>query len=164
MKVTDKYILFYGKDPFSNFSDHRVVYDGRLFNNSEQVFQWTKAMFFHDTQTAHQIWTCQTAGQAKAYGKRVNGFDKQSWDNINRDFMKHILKKKVEQNPEIKELLLTLGKDHKFVEASPTDRLWGVGYGISDAEMNQGTWGENRLGKCWDDIYDYFNGSHKTLF
>ena len=33
-------------------------------------------------------------------------------------------------------------------QASPTDRIWGVGFGAADAEANREQWGENRLGKC----------------
>jgi len=35
-----------------------------------------------------------------------------------------------------------------WFQASPTDRIWGVGYGAADAEANRANWGENRLGKA----------------
>ena len=34
------------------------------------------------------------------------------------------------------------------VEASPTDRIWGVGFGAADALENRSKWGENRLGEA----------------
>lgn len=33
-------------------------------------------------------------------------------------------------------------------QASPTDRIWGVGFGAADAEENRSDWGENRLGEA----------------
>lgn len=33
-------------------------------------------------------------------------------------------------------------------QASPTDRIWGVGFGAADAEENRSKWGENRLGEA----------------
>lgn len=33
-------------------------------------------------------------------------------------------------------------------QASPTDRIWGVGFGAADAEENRKDWGENLLGKA----------------
>jgi predicted NAD-dependent protein-ADP-ribosyltransferase YbiA (DUF1768 family) len=33
-------------------------------------------------------------------------------------------------------------------QASPTDRIWGVGFGAADAEENRSEWGENRLGEA----------------
>lgn len=34
------------------------------------------------------------------------------------------------------------------VQASPTDRIWGVGFGAADALENRSKWGENRLGEA----------------
>lgn len=34
-----------------------------------------------------------------------------------------------------------------FVEASPFDRVWGIGYDQDHALQNQSNWGENLLGK-----------------
>jgi predicted NAD-dependent protein-ADP-ribosyltransferase YbiA (DUF1768 family) len=34
------------------------------------------------------------------------------------------------------------------IQASPTDRIWGVGFGAADAEENRSKWGENRLGEA----------------
>jgi hypothetical protein len=33
-------------------------------------------------------------------------------------------------------------------QASPTDRIWGIGFGAAEAEENRGEWGENRLGEA----------------
>lgn len=33
-------------------------------------------------------------------------------------------------------------------KASPTDRIWGVGFGAADALENRSKWGENRLGEA----------------
>jgi hypothetical protein len=33
-------------------------------------------------------------------------------------------------------------------QASPTDRIWGVGFGREDALENRSRWGENRLGEA----------------
>lgn len=41
--------------------------------------------------------------------------------------------------------LLATG-DRELVEASPLDRVWGVGYAAENAEKNREKWGENLLG------------------
>ena len=33
-------------------------------------------------------------------------------------------------------------------QASPKDRIWGVGFDAANAEANRDGWGENRLGKA----------------
>jgi ribA/ribD-fused uncharacterized protein len=48
---------------------------------------------------------------------------------------------------DLKDWLLETG-DRELVEASPFDRIWGVGYAEKDAERNRGRWGQNLLGKA----------------
>ena len=42
----------------------------------------------------------------------------------------------------------------EFVEASPYDRIWGIGYSEKDALENIPYWGENLLGKIITDLRD----------
>lgn len=49
-----------------------------------------------------------------------------------------------------KELLET--GDRELVEASPFDRIWGVGFKEADAEKNRHRWGENLLGRALMDV------------
>lgn len=62
--------------------------------------------------------------------------------------MEQTIKAKFDQNPELKSLLLSSEFDGKtFVEASPFDRIWGIGYDENHALQNISDWGENLLGK-----------------
>ena len=55
---------------------------------------------------------------------------------------------KFSQNPNIKQYLLSTG-DRILVEASPFDRIWGIGYIASNAvKVEKSKWGQNLLGKC----------------
>lgn len=39
-------------------------------------------------------------------------------------------------------------KDSELAEASPYDRVWGIGYGVNSREINdKSLWGSNKLGK-----------------
>jgi ribA/ribD-fused uncharacterized protein len=43
--------------------------------------------------------------------------------------------------------LLATG-ERELVEASPMDRIWGVGFAAKDAGVNRHRWGQNLLGKA----------------
>lgn len=43
--------------------------------------------------------------------------------------------------------LLATG-DRELVEASPMDRIWGIGFAAKDAGENRHRWGQNLLGKA----------------
>lgn len=42
----------------------------------------------------------------------------------------------------------TESADQRPEQASPRDRIWGVGYDAEHAEANRADWGENLLGKA----------------
>lgn len=44
-------------------------------------------------------------------------------------------------------MLLATG-ERELAEASPMDRIWGVGFVEKDAGANRHSWGENLLGKA----------------
>ena len=43
-------------------------------------------------------------------------------------------------------------KDTILVEASPFDRIWGIGYDAKNAMKNIDSWGENKLGKVLNQV------------
>ncbi|KAI1739571.1 hypothetical protein F4680DRAFT_422006 [Xylaria scruposa] len=46
-----------------------------------------------------------------------------------------------------RDVLLATGT-RELVEASPFDRIWGIGFGAKDAGNRRGKWGLNLLGRC----------------
>jgi ribA/ribD-fused uncharacterized protein len=48
---------------------------------------------------------------------------------------------------ELKNMLLATG-ERELVEASPYDRIWGIGFAERDAEGSRHWWGQNLLGKA----------------
>lgn len=60
---------------------------------------------------------------------------------------------KFTQDEELKRVLLDTG-DRELVEASPRDRIWGVGFGAKNAEKSRGKWGLNLLGQALMEVRD----------
>lgn len=149
MKITHKFIFFYD-GVFSNFYPARFEKDGLCYHTSEQYFMAEKARYFKDDFTLSEILNSSTPGEAKKLGRRVLGFDPNSWRQVSEEIMMDALRLKF-SIPELKSYLLSSRYDDKiFVEASPYDKIWGVGLDISDPLiLDSNNWeGLNLLGKC----------------
>lgn len=67
--------------------------------------------------------------------------------------MKTGLIEKFSQNPDLKKALVRTG-DAILVEASPFDKIWGIGISAKDAQKNKPWEGENLLGKALMEVRD----------
>lgn len=52
--------------------------------------------------------------------------------------------------------------DREIVEASPRDRIWGVGFGAKNAEGQRARWGSNLLGKALMEARKVLREEQKT--
>ena len=155
MRVTDKYVFFWGGE-LSNFYPCNITFFGvdncwYKFTTSEQFFMWWKAIMFGDDETAKLILDAETPKEAKKLGRKVKGFNEDTWNLVKENVMKSALYKKFVYNKELRDFLLNPEFDGKtFVEASPYDKVWGVGLGEDDQMIDdEKNWlGQNLLGKC----------------
>ena len=153
MIITNDYVLFYG-GPFSNWAESPFELDGITFNCSEQYFMYRKALQFGDTTTANKILKEKSPAIQKELGKKVSGYVESEWNNIRYDVMLTALRAKF-QLPAFKAALLKT--EHKtIVEASPYDKIWGIGLTANDPRaLNPSEWlGSNLLGKCLMQVRD----------
>jgi len=172
------YIFFYGHDWPSNFApaqikDRDMMYQKALFDNgpeyitykdSETYYQAYKAYIMGDRENYYRIIDSPTPAQAKKLSRNVN-LNKNQWDSCRDVIMYSILRKKFEQNPDLMKLLLDEKYDNKiFVEASPTDMYWGIGFseaqlkdyidhnGINPMDDPAVEKGKNMLGKLLNEL------------
>jgi ribA/ribD-fused uncharacterized protein len=61
------------------------------------------------------------------------------------------LREKFSQNKDLKNFLLSY-REFIIVEASPYDRIWGIGYDDRSAINNIKDWGENLLGRILNEL------------
>ena len=155
MKLThDNLIAFWSnKDPkigiFSNwytctFKDN----SGRQFNCTEQFMMYYKAKLFKDFEIAEKIMSTTDQKTMKDLGRQVHNFDEAVWNKVKYAIVYQANFFKFTQNPDLEEALLaTSGK--VLVEASPYDKIWGVGMSASNNDiLDTHKWrGENLLGK-----------------
>ena len=108
-----------------------------------------KAVLFDDQEIADMIALEPKASKQKALGRKVKGFNNETWNEKREKIVEDGNWWKFTQPKEgdLRGLLLKTG-DRLLVEASPYDRIWGVGYSAAYAEANRGNWGDNLLGKA----------------
>lgn len=123
------------------------------FSCSEQYFMWRKALLFNDKEIAHKILIAPyDPANYKALGRKVKGFDDTNWDIHKFPIMydANYYKFADPANADLKRWLINTG-DAILVEASPYDKIWGIGISEQEANISQNvvSWrGENLLGEA----------------
>lgn len=153
MKITDKYVLFWS-GIFSNFAKTEYVsHDGITFCCSEQEFMYRKAIHFNDIPVAEKILIATDPKEIKALGREVKNFCSDEWSRVSRDYMFRACLSKFSTVPKARKAILSYPGLH-FVEASPYDRIWGIGLGETDPlAWDASSWrGTNWLGQVLDEV------------
>ena len=134
---------------------------GREFNCAEQAMMFFKALLFEDYESCEKIIKSKNPREQKKLGRKVKNFKPEIWDLAKFEIVKNINFHKFNQNESLKKQLLEEDCD-LFVEASPFDRIWGIGYSEEDALNFKSNWGENLLGKALTEIRNEFLSSSKN--
>jgi len=112
---------------------------------------YQKAILFSDPDTASLILETTSPKEQKALGRQVQNFDNDVWlKNRGRivgdgSYWKFV--NSLKEGEDLKGMLLATG-DREIVEASPMDKIWGIGFGEKNAERMRARWGLNLLGKA----------------
>ncbi|MCZ7652961.1 MAG: NADAR family protein [Thermoanaerobaculia bacterium] len=121
--------------------------DGVAYPTAEHFMMASKARLFDDADAYDQILANPDPAHAKAVGRLIRGFDEHKWRPARYGFVVEGNLAKFRQNSEVRGFLLSIREDI-FVEASPTDTVWGIGLRESDpAALDPEKWrGLNLLG------------------
>jgi ribA/ribD-fused uncharacterized protein len=117
------------------------------FTSVEQFMMFSKAKLFGDETAAEAILAARHPKDQKAIGRGVKGFDLAAWKAKRESIVYVGCREKFAQNPGLRSLLLATAPT-ELVEASPYDRIWGVGLGERDPLiLDKANWqGTNLLG------------------
>jgi len=123
-----------------NNSEYRV-------NCAEQAMMLYKASVFNDEESFQKILQSTSPKDQKALGKKVKNFDQSVWEENVVNFVSYSNYKKFISNDKFKELII-LTDPYILIEASPYDRIWGIGYLEDDVNVfnEKDKWGTNWLG------------------
>lgn len=156
--LREEYYFFYEtKHPFSQWHKSMFQIDGLWFNSAEQYMMYRKAKLFKDLQIADKIMLSKNVREQKSLGREVKNFDSRVWYENALSIVYKGNKAKFEQNPKYLELLLST-KGKTLVEASPTDKVWGIGMTQDDKDVkNIFKWrGTNWLGIVLTELREEF--------
>ena len=136
-----------GKHVLSQWWPATFSIDDQRYPTAEHYMMAQKARLFGDDETHVKILAAGTPSKAKAFGRRVRGFDEQRWMTHRFQIAVRGNTAKFAQNPELKDWLIGTGS-LVLVEASPLDKIWGIGLAASDKRaLDPRTWrGLNLLG------------------
>ena len=157
-----KYVFFWGhqesgaqvtKSCFSQWYDAPFEEEGLAFLTAEHYMMYHKARLFGDLAAAERVLAAGNPGEAKAIGREVQGFDQQRWEAARFEIVVNANLAKFSQHSALKAFLL--GTENRvLVEASPVDRIWGIGLAQDvAAAANPNQWkGLNLLGFALMDL------------
>ncbi|KAI9796465.1 MAG: hypothetical protein M1833_006133 [Piccolia ochrophora] len=120
------------------------------YQNAEQYMMHHKGLLFApDSPITASILTTPdvTPRTIKQLGRQIPDFVESEWHEHRFSIVVDANLLKFTQDPRLKKLLLDTG-DKALVEASPRDRIWGIGFGKKNAPAQRARWGQNLLGKA----------------
>jgi len=139
--ATPKYVLFWGHQPSSDGSigkgclsqwfEASFQVDGQTYLTAEHFMMAEKARLFGDEEARASILAAGTPARTKKLGRGVKGFDDALWEQARFDIVVRANEAKFSQNRALRDYLITTG-DRVLVEASPVDRIWGIGLAAND--------------------------------
>ena len=125
----------------------------RKFSSAEQWMMYCKAMLFLDLEIADKIMVTDNSRKIKQLGREVKRFNENTWKVFRWRFIYEGNKYKFTQNEKLKEYLFAT-KGTTLVEASPYDKIWGIGLRATDSKARKrSTWqGKNLLGEILTEL------------
>lgn len=160
-----QFVYFWAEKPTKNGVSETCLsqwYDtafevaGVKYHTAEQYMMAQKALLFNDLVVYGEIMAADNPREYKKLGRKIRNFDGKVWDTKKYEIVVEGNKAKFSQNVELKEFILSTG-DAILVEASPYDKIWGIGlYPAQAAKGSVDEWkGLNLLGCALMEVRDW---------
>ena len=146
----DQYCFFWQTgSPFSQWTPSRYECNDYEYSCAEQGMMHSKALLFGDEVTAQEIMDATSPRTMKQLGQtKVRNFEEKKWKKNRERIVYEQNVAKFSQNEHLLWALMNT-RDRILVEASPSDKIWGIGLHERDAvQVPANRWkGLNLLGK-----------------
>ncbi|KAL0936227.1 uncharacterized protein CTRU02_208442 [Colletotrichum truncatum] len=140
---------WWASDPYCSHPSSSSSPDSSIitYKTAEHYMMHGKAILFNDPETALAILEADHPREVKTLGRKVANFNEDVWNESRERIVREGNLLKFRSSPELKAQLLATG-DRELVEASPFDRIWGIGFSPQKAPTTKrSAWGLNLLGK-----------------
>lgn len=153
--MKNKLFTFFWHGPFSQWHKSKFISNGVEYFWCEQFMMASKARLFKDDITLEKIMKSTSPKEIKDLGREVKNFNQEVWDKYKFNIVMMGNFCKFNQNIGLKNLLLETGNTI-LVEASPYDKVWGIGLSEESLDaLDMNKWmGENLLGKALTSVRD----------
>ncbi|KAG9002176.1 hypothetical protein FRB93_011802 [Tulasnella sp. JGI-2019a] len=131
------------------------------YPTAETWMMYHKAVLFEDAAIAEEILATTDPKKTRALGRRISNFDEEIWEMKRYDIVLAGNIAKFKASEECKKNLLATG-NKILVEASPSDRNWGIGFTAKNAPANQSKWGLNLLGRVLVEVRETLRQESST--
>jgi ribA/ribD-fused uncharacterized protein len=152
--VKEEFIFYFGQESvFSHWFKCSFSINSQDFCCAEQYIMYRKAVLFNDVEIAKKILNSSNPARHRYLGKQVGGFDKRLWQQHCKQFAFDGNLSKFAQSSVLTNILLqTTGKS--FAEASPYDRIWGIGLSMKNPKIyDRSQWrGRNWAGEVLQSV------------
>jgi ribA/ribD-fused uncharacterized protein len=160
-----KYLFFWGHQPSRDGSITKTCFsqwwladftlDSETYCCMEQYMMAEKARLFNDLEVLRKIMKSTHPKQMKDLGRQVKNFNEDMWTHRRNSIILNGNYAKFTQNEKLKQFLINT-KERILVEASPYDKIWGVGMSKDDERIeNPLNWkGLNLLGFALMEVRD----------
>ncbi len=140
---------FFWKHRLSQWHRAPFALGGVAFTSAEQSMMYAKALLFGDREAAARVLAAETPREQQAVGREVRGFDEPVWVLFREGIVFAGNYARFSQNADQRELLFAT-RGTTLVEASPHDRVWGIGLAADDPRArDRSQWlGLNLLGEA----------------
>lgn len=139
--VKVRYLYFWGHVPrpdgvigatcLSQWWQSPFTVDGVEYATAEHWMMAAKARLFDDAEAERTALAASGPAAAKKAGRLVRGFDEAVWERERSGIVVEGNVHKFRQDDRLRGFLLATG-DRVLVEASPRDRIWGIGLAAND--------------------------------
>lgn len=139
-----KYLHFWGHTPrrdgslgascLSQWWPAPFTVDGVRYATAEHWMMAAKARLFGDPDAERTALAARTPAEAKTAGRLVRGFDEATWARERFGIVVEGSVHKFSSDPALRDFLRGTGS-RVLVEASPLDRVWGVGLAADDPRV-----------------------------